>query len=186
MDKIIFNGVKFGWDGRYYMRLWKSTGPTSLHRAVWMHHNGEIPDGFHVHHIDGNPKNNEIGNLALMSARDHSLHHKAHPYFGTDAHMGQLAKARKPRFEQTCEVCSSKFLSPRRKRVRFCSEDCYNKVWQPKVVPKEPVPCAHCGNMFVRLQRKQVVCSRACHAKRSRQFREKRRAEARAAGLKPE
>lgn len=35
----------------------------------------EIPKGFCVHHIDGNPQNNEISNLALMSIGAHSKLH---------------------------------------------------------------------------------------------------------------
>jgi len=34
-----------------------------LHRAIWIYHNGDIPSGMHIDHLDGNPSNNKIENL---------------------------------------------------------------------------------------------------------------------------
>jgi hypothetical protein len=34
-----------------------------LHRAIWIYHNGNIPDGMHIDHIDRNPSNNCVENL---------------------------------------------------------------------------------------------------------------------------
>lgn len=36
----------------------------------------KIPAGFHVHHVDGNKKNNEIVNLALLTAQAHMRLHQ--------------------------------------------------------------------------------------------------------------
>lgn len=36
----------------------------------------EIPKGFHVHHIDGNPKNFKKDNLIIIHKEDHKLIHK--------------------------------------------------------------------------------------------------------------
>lgn len=46
-----------------------------MHRDVWRHYKGKIPKGFHVHHKDGNPANNDISNLKLMHASEHAVHH---------------------------------------------------------------------------------------------------------------
>ncbi|EJE3344120.1 HNH endonuclease [Escherichia coli] len=48
------------------------------HEAVWMLHHGKpVPDGnFCIHHIDGDPLNNEPNNLILLSARLHLLLHR--------------------------------------------------------------------------------------------------------------
>lgn len=38
-----------------------------LHRVIWELHNGPIPDGLEVDHIDRNKDNNLIGNLRLVT-----------------------------------------------------------------------------------------------------------------------
>lgn len=41
-----------------------------VHRVIWECFNGPIPDGMDVDHIDGNPKNNSLSNLQLLTHRD--------------------------------------------------------------------------------------------------------------------
>ena len=49
-------------------------------RKVWKRLVGPIPDGYHIHHLDGNPANNSLDNLQMLSASDHAkLHHPANP-----------------------------------------------------------------------------------------------------------
>ena len=43
----------------------------SIHRALWEAYHGSIPKGYHVHHVDGNRRHNEIGNLACMPNSEH-------------------------------------------------------------------------------------------------------------------
>lgn len=45
------------------------------HRYVWEQHNGPIPEGYEVHHIDLNSHNNDISNLALMTTFEHRSFH---------------------------------------------------------------------------------------------------------------
>lgn len=69
---VWFDGIPYspGRDG-YYVRRGCGSGP-SLHRAVWISHNGPIPDGHHIHHRDRDKSNNDIGNLECHSPADHS------------------------------------------------------------------------------------------------------------------
>ena len=47
------------------------------HRAMWEQSHGPIPEGYVIHHINGNGKDNRLENLMLMSLSDHiSLHAK--------------------------------------------------------------------------------------------------------------
>lgn len=41
-----------------------------LHRIVWEMHNGKIPDGMTIDHIDHNPANSRIENLRMVEHRD--------------------------------------------------------------------------------------------------------------------
>jgi hypothetical protein len=45
------------------------------YRKLYESHFGEIPKGYHIHHIDGNPYNNDISNLKAVSAEEHAIIH---------------------------------------------------------------------------------------------------------------
>lgn len=48
-----------------------------VHRLVYEYFIGNIPKGYHIHHIDGNKQNNCIDNLECISPSDHNKkHHK--------------------------------------------------------------------------------------------------------------
>ena len=65
-----FNGESYYRCGQYYQRKGKR-----LHRTVWEYYNGEIPCGYHIHHIDGDKNNNSIDNLTLVTASEHLSNH---------------------------------------------------------------------------------------------------------------
>ena len=44
---------------------------TRIHTLVAKHFIGEIPKGYHVHHIDGNKQNNVVTNLKIMHPSEH-------------------------------------------------------------------------------------------------------------------
>ena len=48
---------------------------TRIHRLVYEAFVGEIPEGYDIHHRDGNKQNNHITNLVLLSEKEH---HKLH------------------------------------------------------------------------------------------------------------
>src|SRR3990167_9437272 len=77
---IEFEGKKYGrWPDHpeRHKRCYFWWRYESLHRAIWKSVHGDIPKGAFVHHIDGNPLNNNIYNLALMQAGEHARHHFA-------------------------------------------------------------------------------------------------------------
>ena len=71
-----------------------------LHQYIWMVANGDIPNGYDVHHIDHNPLNNSIYNLELIEQHKHrSEHHKGkklseeHIIKISEAHKGKIVSS---------------------------------------------------------------------------------------------
>ena len=54
------------------------------HHIVWKKFFGDIPDGFIIHHKDGNKLNNDISNLVLMSLKEHARMHAKQMGLGKD------------------------------------------------------------------------------------------------------
>lgn len=46
-----------------------------VHRLIWECVNGEIPEGYDIHHIDGNKLNNSIYNLDIIKNSEHTIKH---------------------------------------------------------------------------------------------------------------
>lgn len=56
-----------------------------LHQYIWMVANGcDIPEGYEIHHIDGNTLNNSIYNLELIESFKHRSEHKKGKIFSEE------------------------------------------------------------------------------------------------------
>ena len=64
------------WRGQYMMFEGKF-----VHRSVWEAHFGPVPDGYVVHHMNGDRLDNRLDNLGLMTRGDHIRLHN--PRLGT-------------------------------------------------------------------------------------------------------
>lgn len=137
--------------GRYYRRRVGDT-TISLHKAVWEYHNKQdVPDGYHVHHVDHNWHNNQIENLTLMSSDEHSKYHwsseekrkkqaarmrkyaapKAKEWHGTDegrrwhSEHGKKSYTNRTPIDKECAACHIIYKTLDRKQsARFCSNNC--------------------------------------------------------------
>ena len=57
-----------------YVRVPKNaSGERFEHRVVWEKHNGKIPKGMTIHHINGNKLDNKIENLSMLTHDDNML-----------------------------------------------------------------------------------------------------------------
>ena len=64
--------------GREYV-CWKEDGKQRrriAHRWIWERANGPIPDGYEIHHRDGDALNNDPANLQLVTAAWHDDYHQ--------------------------------------------------------------------------------------------------------------
>jgi len=56
---------------------WKGGTSWNYKRAVWERYWNEfLPKGYCIHHVDRNPRNNEISNLALITRSTHEKIHQ--------------------------------------------------------------------------------------------------------------
>ena len=75
-----------------------------VHRLIYEYFIGNIPKGYHIHHIDGNKQNNSIDNLECISPSEHNKrHHKDNTfnrytrgYVLTDEERKAIASKHKP------------------------------------------------------------------------------------------
>ena len=75
--QAFYKGLTFGLQttGRYYQSYDKRLPERLLHRYVWYDHHGEIPEGYVIHHKDGDWTNSDISNLELMGRSEHLRMH---------------------------------------------------------------------------------------------------------------
>lgn len=185
-----FLGCSYYLCGRYFQRDGRR-----LHREVWAAANGAIPDGWHVHHRDGNCSNNHPSNLQILSAVEHLSHHAVEYsqsalqrwHSGHGATMLELAaqwhksdegrqwhrehyqrhkdKLHEKRFTRSCVVCGSRYATAS-KRSCFCSRNCKAEHRRRSGVDDESRICAVCGSTFtINKYKPACTCSRACRAK---------------------
>lgn len=180
---IEYNGLRFCRDDKtgYYLN---STIRKRLHRYVWEHEVGTIPKGYHIHHIDGDKSNNDIHNLALITASNHERLHgqeqkrkdaarvnieKARSYAiawhkseaGRKWHSEQSKGHKPPRQTKKCLVCGKEFQGT--KLQRFCSCACKAQNRRNIKADNETRICPVCGKEFnVNRYYKTQCCSRKC------------------------
>lgn len=181
MEEIWFNGKRFTRFGNY----WRSSRKF-LHRAIWEHHNGSIPKGWHVHHKDGDRDNNEIENLEIKCGKEHlSEHHKGHgrrpeaamaalpAWRASDAgqrHMHEMGKRNAHHLRTTdkfiCERCGTAFVTQKTGGNRFCSNACKSAWRRSAGVDDEARACVVCGAEFSANRYSDTrTCSRSCGRK---------------------
>ena len=163
-----------------------------LHRTILEHYNGEIPDGYHVHHKDGNRSNNDIANLGLMQSNEHLHLHSSTPESVARARkVIEIARIYAAKWRRTdearrlqsiwsregwkkvqpkqykCEQCGTPFES-RGGHPKYCSNKCKSAFRRQHGIDNEIRICVICGAGFeVNKYDKSECCSRACAGEKS-------------------
>jgi len=194
VDEVEFRGITFRRypesdnraDRHYYRPNSKhiEEGVEALHREIWRHHNGEIPEGHVIHHKDGDPTNNDIENLECLTPTEHA---ERHPEWGGDGPPWEAIKSSKdwhrsdegrewhrqhareqwedaePKVKE-CEQCGDEF--EHYTAARFCSNACKAKWRRESGVDDVEATCGWCGEMFTHNKHKdRQFCSRKCGAR---------------------
>lgn len=191
--RAAYNGHKFTRDDRtgYFLSTTRIEGKRKrLHVYVYECERGlTVPDGWQIHHVDGNKNNNEIENLACIPKHNHLSHHgKQNAIEHPDIIEASLERARdsakrwhksaeghtwhKEHYEKckdalhqereyVCEYCGKKFTAT--KFSRYCCN--YHKSAYRIQAGFDNVKrqCPVCGKMFMKNKySKTQTCSPKC------------------------
>lgn len=139
----------------YFQRMSGKLGnrrPQYLHRDVWISANGPIPDGFHVHHKDNDPSNNDIANLAIASPQEHQSEHAKERWNNPDFRAKML-----PKLDENREATKAWHRSP---EGRAWHAQHAKKCYENRVA--ETYPCKQCGKPYTTIARRHGYCSNNC------------------------
>lgn len=142
-----FQGKRYYLCGNYFQRK-----GARLHRMVWESIHGPVPDGYHVHHKDGNRANNQPDNLELLEGSEHlSLHMQEesrrengrrairiaieaakewhHSEAGHEWHVqhGKDVFVDRPYKTYVCPICGKEFQSRAAQGAIYCHANCRAK-----------------------------------------------------------
>ena len=78
LSYIIYRDIKFTPSGHGYYRATRRKKNISLHRYKYQCEIGEIPDGYDIHHRDGDRQNNDLKNLECITKADHTRKYSPH------------------------------------------------------------------------------------------------------------
>lgn len=119
-----------------------------LHRAIWEKFHGPIPEGYNVHHIDGNKLNNDISNLELIH---HNKHAQLHGQNMSDETKSKMSKSKtgkgNPKFKDYPRIVKAGF-------------DKGKQVW--KIVFNAKVVCR--SNDYSKLEKKLAELKKELYA----------------------
>lgn len=158
-----FAGIKFReeWPGGYYIHNFTGYN-IRMHRFVWEYYNGSIPEGYDVHHVDGNRANNDISNLQLLKSSDHKR-----------LHGEKLTDEQREWYRQNLNnVARPKAIEWHKSERGSEWHKEHIKQQHKDGVFKKKLICTQCGKEYIGEQRKNgsnTFCSGACKAKYRRQ-----------------
>ena len=191
---IEFNGYK--WSRKpngYYQSTVRCTDGSRknwLHQHVYELTNGEIPEGYEVHHIDEDKNNNSAGNLKLLTNEEHRAEHLEQDKTNGIAlaayvadnfdevqalakkgksgeYIGKRKRRKLPKAPLKCACCSTEFIpsAKSRKDAKFCSNHCRDTWHKEHAKERE---CKECGAVFKPTSRGAFFCSTECRCKQSK------------------
>lgn len=185
-----FNDVRFRLDAKtgYYLagRVTHLGRRERLHCYIWRFFNGEIPDGYVVHHRDENKAHNDIGNLVCIPKQEHMRIHsnervareydrivdnitnnarpKAVLWHGSEAgrmwhseHARDVAEKLLPR-DFVCEHCGKTFSVKPFGVNKYCSNKCRAAARRKSGADNETRECVICGKRFVTNKYSRTKC----------------------------
>jgi len=197
MDTIAYRGTVYKRNpnaeqraNRVYYVPSRGSDREALHREIFKDSHGPIPDGHHIHHIDGDTDNNDPSNLEALTPSAHAAKHpntdRTSPEwlehlasirpFATQWHQSDEGRdwhrqhardiwAQAVSFTIVCEECGEE-AEAWQKDKRYCSRRCSRRVADRANRYRRRVICPICGGDFWRSKYREqpVTCSHYCGA----------------------
>ena len=161
-------------------------GHKPVHRIIWEEDIGPIPEGFDVHHKDGNKYNNLVDNLECLTKSDHMRLHakerrwalsvtmssnseKIHKWHRSKKGRLSLSNKAKKQCENrefrsfVCQVCKKDFQSNHNTNPKYCSDNCVQSARLKSGIDNEERNCRICDTKFtINKYQNTQVCSMKC------------------------
>lgn len=134
---IVYDGIRFYKTAQGY---WCSGKSKRLHVYVWEQFHGKVPDGYDIHHEDGNKDNNDIHNLICVNREDH---HKYHAMMMTD----EQKQGRIDRLEKFARPKATEWHKS--EEGRSWHKKHYDETMADKWDEKSELVCEVCGKKYV-------------------------------------
>ena len=198
-----FDGRKFTRDDQTGYYLCSTENETKarkrMHVYVWEYFYGSVPEGYHIHHIDGDKSNNAIQNLQLLSAKEHE---KLHGKMWTDERMEKARKNmekasvkakewhssedghkwHKEHYEKTkeklyqirqfkCLMCGKEFQSTQA-MAKFCCNNCKSAYRRKIGIDDVTKICSCCGGEYTANKYQKTKYCQACKDKKHKKNRQ--------------
>ena len=192
--RAAYNGHKFTREDRtgYFLSTVKiGEKRKRLHVYVYECERGlTVPNGWQIHHVDGNKNNNDIDNLACIPEHYHLSHHgkqnaiehpevikaaleqardgakrwhkSAEGHAWHKEHYDKIKDAMNQQHEFVCEYCGKKFVSTN-KTSRFCCNNHKTAFRYHVGFDNVKKKCPICGKMYmINKYSRTKTCSREC------------------------
>lgn len=163
-----------------------------LHIYIWEKHNGPVPKGMEINHIDENKDNNDIANLECLTRHQHRVFHVEHDYQKLlpkwKKNLDEFARPKaaewhkspegrkstslihkgkklKKQYIKRCKYCGKVYRAGL-KRSKFCSPACQSAYRRKKGTDNVQRFCVICHKPFIanRYSAKKT-CSKLCKEK---------------------
>lgn len=167
-ETIVFNGRKYHRNPsakqkhrqRYFWGRPEYGGgkKTAIHVAIWEHYNGPVPEGYLLHHKNGDRLNNDISNLECVTYSEHGKIHNTGRNLEGHRH--------KHLYTHVCIQCGATYQNFRKTKTKYCREACEKKYLRDNKLHHEVRVCVICQSEYLANKyRKSQTCSATCRAR---------------------